>query len=88
MPDLERPAQVEEQSHDNEQVTQESGQNGRAEDGLEFLHIEDVNHRAEGKSPGSQADTAKDIKADPQAPREPVIQTGSSTQAVHETDEG
>src|SRR5450756_129958 len=85
VPDAVGPPKVEHQSQDHQQITKERSQNGWADDGLIALQIEYMHGRRDRETTGGESDAAKDIEANPQAPRELVAQIGRSPQSLDET---
>ncbi len=77
-----RLAQVKQKTHDDHQVPQKGGQNGRADNGTKSFNVEYVDHRAQGESTRRQRHPAQHIETDPKPPGEFVTQGCANSQST------
>ena len=87
VPEVVRPAQVDHQHQHHQQVADEGGEDGRTDDGLVVMGVEQV-HRGDDGEPGRGQADAQEIEADPEAPGELVGEVGGGAQAQGEPGHG
>ena len=80
VPDAVGESQVEQEPHNHQQVAQEGGEDGRANDGTEPLQVEEVHGGRDGETPCGQAHADHHVEPDPDPPGELVGQVGRCAQ--------
>ena len=88
VPDAPRMTEIEHQSTDNQQVSDERGQNGRSGKRAVLLDVQDVHHGADRETTRRQTDATDDVKADPQSPGKRVTQVRAGAESPGETNPG
>src|SRR5215472_14097032 len=87
MPDPVGSSQVVHQRDTNKYVSQESRQDRRSHNRVQPLDVENVHCRSKCEPARREHDATQHIKADPDSPRELVVEVRRPTQTFRETDD-
>ena len=85
-PDVPRPADLQDQPGDEQQIADQSREDGHPNQRAIPLDAEDVDHRGHDEAARRQADPGEDVEPDPDAPRRLVAEVGHRAEAEGETD--
>src|SRR5215831_2595083 len=86
MPDVVWLAEVIHEGDADQRISEECRQNRWADDRMQPPDVQDVHRRCECESPSREHDTAENVEADPDSPRELIAQVSGGAETLREAE--